>query len=86
MVTEEVVFRTLKCSNDMYPRVLEKKFPHVLEKIVALWNSPDFPAYIADLMQTNGHSGGRLDRDGFPKDAWQELFKLAKFHSSIRSR
>lgn len=86
MVTEEVVFRTLKCSKELYPRILEKRFPHVLEKIVALWNSPDFPPYIADLMQTNGRSGGRLDRDGFPKDVWQELYKLAEFHKSTRAR
>ena len=85
-ISEEVVLRTLKCSLNQYPRVLEKRFPHVLKNIVEKWNSPDFSAYVADLLQTNGHSGGRMDRDGFPKDAWQEIYKLAELHRSTHSR
>ena len=86
MISEERVLLTLKCSRDQYPRVLEKRFPHVLEKMVALWNSPDFSVYVADLLQTNGRSGGRLDRDGFPKDAWQEIYKLAQLNKATRSK
>lgn len=86
MISEERVLLTLKCSTDQYPRVLEKRYPHVLEKLVSLWNSPDFSGYVADLLQTNGRSGGRLDRDGFPKDAWQEIYKLAQLHKTTGSR
>lgn len=86
MIKEEIVLQTLKCSKSQYPRVLAEKFPHVLEKIVAMWNSPEFPTYIADLMQSNGRSGGRLDRDGFPKNVWQEIYNLAELHKTSRSR
>lgn len=86
MITEDVVLRTLRCSKEQYPRTLEKDFPHVLEKVVALWNSPDFPSFMADLMQTNGRSGGRLDRDGFPKHVWHELYKLTESHKNLNSR
>ena len=86
MIAEEIVFLTLKCSKDQYPRVLEKRFPHVLKKIIELWSSPNFSAYVADLLQTNGQSGGRLDRDGFPKDAWQEIYKLAQLNKATRSK
>lgn len=84
MKKEEIVLQILKCSKDQYPRLLAEQFPHVLEKIVVMWNSPDFPAYIADLMQSNGRSGGRLDRDGFPKNAWQEIYNLAELHKKSR--
>ena len=86
MINEEIIFLTLKCSKDQFPRILQKKFPHVLEKIVEKWRSPDFSVYMADLLQTNGRSGGRLDRDGFPGDAWQELYNLAELHKASRTR
>lgn len=86
MITEEIVMQTLKCSKDQYPRMLLKQFPHVLEKIVAKWHSPDFSAFMADLLQTNGRSGGRLDRDGFPESVWQELYKLVELHKTARPR
>lgn len=86
MKREEIVLQTLKCSKDQYPRLLAEQFPHVLERIAAMWNSPDFPAYIADLMQSNGRSGGRLDRDGFPRNVWQEIYNLAELHKKSRPR
>ena len=83
MLDKQVIFNTLKCSNDKYPRALEQKFPHILEKIIKLWNSPDVGVYIADLLQPNGRSGGRLDRDGFPPDAAKEIFELGVLHRKI---
>ena len=86
MLTDEVIYQTLKCTKDQYPTILVKQFPHVLEQIIAKWRSPDFSVFIADLLQTNGRSGGRLDRDGFPTDAWQEIYKLAELHKAASSR
>lgn len=84
MTKEEIILHFIKTSKDYYPHILEKQFPHVLKNIVARWNSHDFSSYMADLLQTNGSSGGRADRNGFPKGAWQEIFRLAELHKTYR--
>lgn len=86
MISKAIVLQTLKCSSSQYPQILEEKFPHILEKIVQLWNSPDGEAYLADLLQPNGRGGGRMDRDGFPEKAWQEIFQLKVLYGKPRSR
>ena len=82
MLTEEFIYQTLKCTKAQYPSILVKQFPHVLEKIISKWHSPDFSGFMADLLKTNGSSGGRFDRDGFPNDAWQEIYNLAELHKT----
>lgn len=86
MVSREAVLQTLRCSPNLYPQMLEERFPHVLEKIVQLWNSPDGEAYFTDLLQPNGRGGGRFDRDGFPEKAWQEIFKLKQLYDKPHGR
>lgn len=86
MISKTVVLQTLKCSPNQYPQILEEKFPHILKKIVQLWNSPDGEAYLADLLQPNGRGGGRMDRDGFPEKVWQEIFQLKVLYGKPRSR
>jgi hypothetical protein len=76
MISRENVLQTLKCSTSEYPLLLAERFPHILEKIVKLWNSPDGEAYFADLLQPNGRGGGRMDRDGFPDKVWEEILHL----------
>ncbi|ADE13038.1 hypothetical protein [Sideroxydans lithotrophicus] len=84
MISREVVLQTLKCSPKEYPKTLSEKFPHILEKIVQLWNSPEAEPYFADLLQPNGRGGGRMDRDGFPEQAWQEIFELKLLYAKPR--
>ncbi len=76
MIDRAVVLHTLKCSPNLYPKTLDERFPHVLEKIVELWSSPEVKPYLADLLQPNGRGGGRLDRSGFPDEAWVEILLL----------
>lgn len=76
MINREVVLHTLKCSPDQYPQMLDERFPHVLEKVVQLWDTPEAQPYLADLLQPNGRGGGRFDRDGFPDKAWGEILQL----------
>ncbi len=76
MINREVVLHTLKCSPDHYPQMLDERFPHVLEKVVQLWDTPEAQPYLADLLQPNGRGGGRFDRDGFPDKAWEEILQL----------
>ena len=85
MVSKEIVLQTLKCLPNQYPQVLAEKFPHVLEKIVQLWNSPDCEAYLTDLLNPN-YSGGRFDRRGFPEKAWQEILRLSELYKKPRPK
>jgi hypothetical protein len=85
-ISRETVLQTLNCSPDQYPKILEEKFPHVLEKILKLWNSPEGEAYFTDLLQTNGCGGGRIDRNGFPEKAWQEIFRLNMLYRKPRPK
>ncbi len=85
MINRETVLQTLGCSPNQYPQMLEEKFPHVLKKIVELWNSPDGEAYITDLLNPT-RSGGRFDRDGFPEKAWQEIFNLKQLYDKPHHR
>ncbi|MDO8989539.1 MAG: hypothetical protein Q7U91_07870 [Sideroxyarcus sp.] len=84
MISKENVLRTLNCSPNQYPQMLSERFPHILEKVLQLWNSPDGEAYFADLLQPNGRGGGRMDRDGFPEKAWYEIFQLKVLYNKPR--
>jgi hypothetical protein len=86
MINREIVHKIVHCNTKQYPQVLEQKFPHVLEKIVTLWDSSEEEDYLNDLLQTNGRGGGRFDRDGFPEDAWDEILNLKMLHDSHRDK
>ena len=85
MVSMGTVLQTLKCFPNQYPQILEEKFPHVLEKIVQLWNSPDGEAYLADLLHPT-YSGGRFDRSGFPEKAWQGILRFQALYKKPRPK
>ena len=84
-ISKEKVQQTLKCLPHQYPHTLEEKFPHVLEKIVQLWNSPHGETYFSDLLHPN-YSGGRFDRSGFPERAWQEILRLSELYRKPRPK
>jgi len=81
MISRDSVLQTLKCSPNQYPQILEHKFPHILDKLVKLWHTPEAEHYLSDLLQPNGRGGGRMDRDGFPEKAWQEILQLKVLHT-----
>jgi hypothetical protein len=86
MINKEEVLHILRGHPIQYPKVLEEKFPHILKKIIQLWNNPEGGLYLADLLQPNGRSGGRMERDGFPENAWQEIFQLQQIYAKPRAR
>lgn len=86
MVSRETILQTLKCLPNQYPQLLDEKFPHVLEKIVELWNSPDGEDYLHDLLQPNGRGGGRFDRHGFPEKVWWEIYSLNELYKKPRTK
>ena len=81
MINREIVLNTLKCSPNQFPQTLNERFPHVLENVVRLWDSPDAEYYLADLLQPNGRGGGRFDREGFPDRAWEEIMHLQMLYN-----
>lgn len=85
MISRELVLKTTGCSPNQYPQMLEEKFPHVLEKIVQLWHSPEAEDYLADLLNPT-RSGGRFDRDGFPEKAWQEILQMKILYEKSRAK
>lgn len=58
-----------------YPHQLETKFPHVLEKISELWESPDLEPYFVELLFDR-----RGGRQGFPQQVVAELFALYEIY------
>ena len=57
---------------------LEKGFPHVLEKIQALWGYPEMDLYFSHLTIDD-----RGDREGFPAEVWDDLYTLMQLHQAI---
>lgn len=57
---------------------LEKNFPHILEKIQALWGYPELNAYFLRLTIDD-----RGDRDGFPTEVWDDLQILMRLHQDL---
>lgn len=86
MFDKEKIMQKIKCMPSEYPQALATQFPHILQKIVELWCSPEGEDYFTDLLQPNGRGGGRMDRDGFPVNAWQEITKLRQLSKKPRMK
>ncbi|TAN86043.1 MAG: hypothetical protein EPN14_00610 [Gallionella sp.] len=55
-----------------YPHALAQQFPRILDKVLALWDTPSIEAYFADLLVDD-----RGDRAGFPKEVASDIFYLS---------
>ena len=73
------LLKLLNNSEQNYPHALEYHFPRVFEKIMALWDSADFDAYLADLMTTK-----RTNRQGFPQEVASDIIYLCMLHDRWR--
>ncbi|OGT04531.1 MAG: hypothetical protein A2Y51_01225 [Gallionellales bacterium RIFCSPLOWO2_02_60_31] len=69
------LLKILNNSEQNYPHALEKQFPHLFEKAMALWGLPEFDAYLADLMTTT-----RTNRQGFPREVASDIIYLSMLH------
>lgn len=56
------------------PVVLEQRFPHVLQRIAALWDNPQLEGFLHGLLGPL-----RPGTAGFPREALAEIAKLGKF-------
>ena len=63
---------------DVYPTALEKRFPHILSAIVAMWGYQELNVYFHKL--SVDERGGR---EGFPLEIWEEINMLLNVHQEI---
>lgn len=60
---------------DRYPYALQQKYPHVITKLIALWDNPKIDGYFTSLLiDTRG------GRKGFDDDAFKDIHRLYEFH------
>ena len=69
------LFNLLNGDKQLYPHLLEEKFPRVFNKLLELWQTPHIEAYLQDLMIDNRVG----NREGFPPDAAMEIIRLGNF-------
>jgi hypothetical protein len=64
----------------LYPQQLELHHPHILEKIVKLWHTPQMENFFLELMVNT-----RSDRQGFSHEVASELYYLSKVFDGTRN-
>jgi len=69
------LLKFLNSNEQNYPHALEGQFPRIFEKIIALWNTPEFESYMVDLMTTT-----RTNRQGFPREVASDIIYLIMLH------
>lgn len=71
------------CSNAVhraasYQTTLERRFPHIMTAIQAMWGYPELNTYFHKLtIDERGH------RQGFPPDVWDDIHLLWSLHQTI---
>lgn len=66
---------------DRYPHKLEASFPHVIDRMVALWGSADLRPFLDALMLAD-----RPGRQGFPPEVATEIFRLVNVLDALDER
>jgi hypothetical protein len=75
------LLKLLNGNKDIYPNLLEEKFPRVFTKLLDLWETPHIDAFLKDLMMDN-RAG---NREGFPPEAAVEIFRLSNYLHELRN-
>lgn len=58
-----------------YPLCLEQRFPHILQRMVALWGKPEIHAYLQGLLMPRGQG-----QSGFPRAALVEILNFRSYY------
>ena len=64
-----------------YPRILERSFPHILNRLMQIWDTPEFDPFMQDLMVDK-----RGGRQGFPLEVAAELMFLSELHNRLKKK
>ncbi|MDD2685237.1 MAG: hypothetical protein PHY62_03685 [Gallionella sp.] len=75
---DQRLLRILNNREQNYPHALDKQFPRILAKIMALWDTPDMNQFFVELMVNK-----RGDRAGFPKDVASDIIYLSMVHARL---
>lgn len=67
-------------ADSAYMSELEKKFPHIVEKLTMLWGHYGISAYLSHLLIDD-----RGDRHGFTGDVMSEIMFLNNLHEDMES-
>lgn len=73
----EKILKVLSNKAEYYPHKLEQQFPHILDKIIIMWDSPEFDSYLNKFMLDKREHA----RQGFPPEIASELMRLSMLHS-----
>ncbi|MGV8932978.1 MAG: hypothetical protein ACOH1I_00020 [Gallionellaceae bacterium] len=76
---DEKILKLLNNKEEYYPTQLTEKYPHILDKIMMMWDSPEFDSYLNKFMLDKREH----PRHGFPPEVASELLRLSMLHSSI---
>ncbi|MEO6023335.1 MAG: hypothetical protein ABIP64_09500 [Burkholderiales bacterium] len=60
-----------------YLSALEKHFPRIVDKIVLMWATEEFPEFLNGMMIDK-----RGDRQGFPLEVLEEMMFLTTLHDN----
>jgi hypothetical protein len=69
---------TAQSFGGQFQTALEKDFPRILTTIQSMWGYPELNNYFRKLTLDS-----RGDREGFPKEVWEEIFTLLYLHQMI---
>lgn len=75
----EKILKLLNSKEEYYPHKLEQQFPLILEKIMIMWDSPEFDTYLNKFMLDKREHA----RQGFPPEVASEILRLSMLHSQV---
>ena len=73
----QAVLKLLDDAAAPYPHFLEQRFPHVLQRMLALWDKPQFDTFVDSLLCPTKTTGA-----GFPEQAIIEIQSIRNFCAS----
>ena len=69
----ENILKVLNSKADFYTHNLEQKFPLILDKIILMWDLPEFDSYLNTLMLDKRDR----QRQGFPPEVASEILRIS---------
>jgi len=73
------ILKILNNKSELYPHQLEQKYPHILDRLIIMWDSPEFDSYLNKFMLDQREHA----RQGFPPEVASEILKLSMLHSEL---
>lgn len=73
----ENILKVLNSKADFYTHNLEQKFPLILDKIILMWDLPEFDSYLNTLMLDKRDR----QRQGFPPEVASEILRISILHT-----